>query len=101
MEKKKTAKRVARKKIELRYITDPRHGWAEVPAPLARQIGIGTDFTSRNCMLYLEEDCEMGDLDRALKKAGYKPDYVEMYVDDFDAWLDGDVWPSIPKLEVE
>ena len=44
------------KKIELRYIEDPGHGWAEVPSTLAKAIGIGTDFTYRNDMLYLEED---------------------------------------------
>lgn len=93
------AKRKAKKKIQLRYITDPRHGWCEVPATLAKKIGIGTDFPCRSGKLYLEEDCEMSDLDRALKKAGYKPDYLELYVDDFDAWLDGDVWPTVPELE--
>jgi hypothetical protein len=89
-------KKAAKKPMQLRYITDPSHGWAEVPAVLAFAIGLGTDFTSRNEMLYMEEDCEMSDLDRALNRAGYKPEYVEMYVDDFDAWLDGDVWPNIP-----
>jgi hypothetical protein len=87
------------KKIELRYITDPGHGWAEVSDTLARGIGLGTDFTYRNGMLYLEEDCEMGDLERALKRKGYAPSFVECYVDDFDAWLDGDAWPNIPKGE--
>lgn len=85
------------KKIELRYITDPGHGWAEVSDCLAKSLGLGTDFTSRNGMLYLEEDCEMGDLDRALKRKGYAPSYVECYVDDFDAWLEADAWPNIPK----
>ena len=85
------------KKIRLRYITDPGHGWAEVPETLARGTGIGTDYTQRNAMLYLEEDCEMADLERALKKAGYKPEFFECYVDDFDAWLDSDAWPGIPK----
>ncbi len=91
------AKTKTQKKIELRYITDPGHGWAEVPETLCKSVGLGTDFTYRNGMLYLEEDCEMGDLDRALKKHGYEPEYVDMYVDDFDAWLDGDQWPNIPK----
>jgi hypothetical protein len=92
---KKTAK--PKKHIQLRYIADPGHGWAEVPSVLCKAIGLGTDFTERNGVLYLEEDCEMSDLDRALKKHGYKPEYVEMYVDDFDQWLGGDVWPQIPK----
>lgn len=87
------------KKIELRFIEDPGHGWAEVPETLAKAIGIGTDFTYRNAMLYLEEDCEMADLEKALKKAGYEPTFVDCYVDDFDAWLDGDAWPNIPQVE--
>jgi hypothetical protein len=86
-----------KKKIQLRYITDPGHGWAEVPATLAFAVGVGTDFTSRNAMLYLEEDCEMAALERALKRNGYSPEFVEMYVDNFDTWLAGDQWPHIPK----
>lgn len=87
------------KKISLRYITDPGHGWAEVSETLAKSVGLGTDFTCRNGMLYMEEDCEMGDLDRALKRKGYAPSYVECYVDDFDAWLEADAWPNIPDGE--
>ena len=87
------------KKIELRYITDAGHGWAEVSDCLAKSLGLGTDFTSRNGMLYLEEDCEMGDLERALKRKGYAPSFVECYVDDFDAWLEADAWPNIPEGE--
>jgi hypothetical protein len=86
-----------KKHIQLRYITDPGHGWAEVPETLCKSIGLGKYTADRGGNCYLEEDCEMGDLDRALKKHGYEPEYVEMYVDDFDAWLDGDQWPNIPK----
>lgn len=85
------------KKITLRFIEDPGHGWAEVPETLAKAIGIGTDYTYRNAKLYLEEDCEAADLEKALKKAGYSAEYVNCYVDDFDAWLEGDVWPEIPR----
>lgn len=85
------------KQIELRFIEDPGHGWAEVPDTLCRAIGLGTAFTQRNGKMYLEEDCEAADLDRALKKHDYAVTYVDCYVDDFDQWLGGDVWPNIPQ----
>lgn len=85
------------KKITLRFIEDPGHGWAEVPETLAKAIGMGTDFTYRNGMLYLEEDCEVAGLEAALAEHGYTHTFVDCYVDDFDAWLDGDVWPMIPQ----
>jgi hypothetical protein len=90
---KKTA---AKKKIELRHITDPCHGWIEVPETLSKSLGLGIDYPSRDGMLYMEEDAEWLALEDALKAAGYKPSYVEMYVDDFDVWLDGGDWPAIP-----
>lgn len=88
---------MAAKKIELRYIEDPGHGWAEVPSTLSKALGLGTDFSQRNDMLYMEEDCEMQELESALTAQGYDWSYVGCYVDDFDAWLDGDAWPNIPK----
>jgi hypothetical protein len=84
-------------KVELRYIEDPGHGWAEVPASLAKALGIGTDFAYRDDTLYLEEDAEMQILEAALTSHGYDWSYVGHYVDDFDAWLDGTEWPNIPK----
>lgn len=86
-------------KIELRFIEDPGHGWAEVPASLAKTLGLGTDYTYRNRILYLEEDCEMQDLEDALASKGYEWSYLECYVDDFDAWLESDAWPGIPVLK--
>jgi hypothetical protein len=50
-------------------------------------------------MLYLEEDCEVQDLESALTGQGYDWSYVECYVDDFDAWINGETWPNIPKGE--
>jgi hypothetical protein len=85
------------KTVELRYIEDPGHGWAEVPTTLAKSLGIGTDFTYRDDMLYLEEDAEMQILEDALHSKGYDWSYACHYVDDFDAWLDGTEWPNIPK----
>lgn len=86
------------KKITLRFIEDPGHGWAEVPVTLAKRIGLGQDFSYRNDMLYLEEDCEARELDDALKKHGYECEFRSCYVDSFDDWLEGDVWPDIPAI---
>lgn len=85
------------KKLTLRYIEDPGHGWAEVPETLCKSLDLGTDFTQRNGQMYLEEDCEMQELESALTSAGYDWSYSACYVDDFDAWLDGPAWPEIPK----
>jgi len=95
MAKKKAA---AAKKLELRYIEDPGHGWAEAPETLCRTLGLNEYSAERNGMRYFEEDCEMTDLEEGLIKAGYKPKFVECYVDDFDEWLDSGVWPEIPKV---
>lgn len=92
------AKKKAGKKIELRFIEDPGHGWAEAPETLCKALGLKEYSAYRNGMLYFEEDCEMADLEKRLHKAGYAPTFVECYVDDFDAWLDGGAWPEIPKL---
>jgi hypothetical protein len=88
---------MAKKKLELRFISDPGHGWAEVPETLSKSLGLGTDFTCRNGMLYMEEDCEAAILEKALAKAGYAVSFVECDVDSFDEWMESDSWPGIPK----
>jgi hypothetical protein len=96
MAKKKAAK--AGKKLELRFIEDPGHGWAEAPETLCKSLGLDEYSAWRNGMRYFEEDCEMEVLEKKLKKAGYAPKFVECYVDDFDAWLDSNEWPGIPNI---
>lgn len=98
MAKKKSAKRTT-KKLELRFIEDPGHGWAEVPETLSKSLGLKEYSAWVNGMVYFEEDCELQDLEKALKKAGYNVQFVDCYVDSFDAWLESDVWPDIPALE--
>ena len=95
MAKKAAAK--SAKKIELRFIEDPGHGWAEAPETLCKSLGLKEYSAQRNGMLYFEEDCEVAVLERKLKKAGYEPKFVECYVESFDAWIEGDEWPQIPK----
>lgn len=49
--------------IKLRYITDPGHGWLEVPKSLLVELAIQdkiTDYSyQKGTMAYLEEDCDM------------------------------------------
>lgn len=49
--------------MKLRYITDPGHGWLEVPVNLLAELGIEDKITSysyrRGTMVYLEEDLDM------------------------------------------
>lgn len=98
MAKKKLAKRVYQK-LELRFIGDPGHGWAEVPETLFKALDLTEYSAQRNGKMYLEEDCELADLERAAKKAGYKLTLVDCYVDSFDDWIEGDSWPQIPLME--
>lgn len=92
-------KKAARKKpaaVTLRFISDPGHGWAEVPVALCRKLRLGTDFAARGKFCYLEEDEEATRLDRALKRHGVNATFAYHEVDDFDHWLGGEQWPYIP-----
>ena len=75
--------------VTVRFISGPGHGWAEVPVHLCKLLQLGTDYPSRG---------ECYDLDRAAKRQHLKVQMTEHYVDDFDTWLDGTVWPAIPHL---
>lgn len=52
------------KKYELRFISDPGHGWLEVPLALLKDLGIDRNITPysylNNGLAYLEEDCDYG-----------------------------------------
>ncbi len=49
--------------MKLRYITDPGHGWLEVPKSLLAELGIEDKISSysyqNGLMAYLEEDLDM------------------------------------------
>lgn len=92
----KTAVRKRAKSTALRFISDHRHGWVEVPANLCKKLGLGTDFTRRGKYCYLEEDAEAYDLHRAAKKHKVPVTYIYHDMDDFDAWLGCPTWPYIP-----
>ena len=60
------------RKITLNYYQDPGHGWVKVPIALLKQLGIEQDISHYSYMrdkyAYLEEDC---DLTRLLKALDY------------------------------
>jgi hypothetical protein len=85
------------KKIQLRFIEDPSHGWAEVPETLCKALGLTEWSAQCNGMMYFEEDCEVADLEEALKKHQYRHTFVSCYVDSFDRWLESTEWPDIPS----
>ena len=81
----------------LRFISDPGHGWVEVPADLLEKLRMGTDFPRRGDMCYLEEDEECYRLDISLKKhKELQATFAYHEVDDFELWLGGQQWPYIP-----
>jgi hypothetical protein len=97
MAKKKAAKKQTKpKSVTLRFISDPGHGWLEVPHSLCKTLGLGTDFPTRGGFCYLEEDAECTDFERAAKRHGVSFATPEHDVDNFDYWLNGDQWPYIP-----
>lgn len=97
MAKTKPAKqRARRQRVTLRFISDPGHGWLEVPKALCKQLRLGTDFAHRGDFFYLEEDCECDAFERAAKRHGVSFITPEHDVDSFDHWLGGEQWPYIP-----
>ncbi len=97
MAKKKLRKKVsAPKSVTLRFISDPGHGWLEVPKALCKKLGLGTDFPARGGFCYLEEDEECTAFDGAAKRRGVSFVTPEHEVDAFEHWLGGEQWPYIP-----
>ena len=83
-------------KTVLRFISDPGHGWVEVPVDLLEKLRLGTDFPRRGDMCYLEEDDDQSQFDDAIKRSKRQVTYSEAEVYSFDEWLEGDDWPYIP-----
>lgn len=94
--KKAVKKKPASKTATLRFISDPGHGWLEVPKSMCKKLGLGTDFPSRGKYCYLEEDAECTDFDRAAAKHGVLFVTADHEVDDFEHWFGGPQWPYIP-----
>jgi hypothetical protein len=85
--------------LRLRFISDPTHGWAEVPLALCKTLGLGVEFILKGDLAYLEEDAEFLMLEEDVQeKLGMPLDLWECEVDDFDEWLDGPDYPDFPHM---
>ncbi len=60
------------------YYTDPGHGWVEAPLALIHELGLTSKITpysyQRGGMVYLEEDCDAGELIAEMKARGMSYD---------------------------
>jgi len=62
------------KKITLLFLTDPGHGWLKVRRSVVEAAGVAQSISQysyqRNNHVYLEQDCDAGQLLEALKAQG-------------------------------
>jgi hypothetical protein len=69
--------------MKLRYISDPGHGWLEVPRAMLTALGIQDKITDysylRGTLAYLEEDLDMHTFMQAAKLADLDIELVEVY----------------------
>ena len=69
--------------MKLRYISDPGHGWLEVPRAMLTALDIQdriTDYSYlRGSMAYLEEDVDMSTFLQAARSVGLELEIVEVY----------------------
>jgi hypothetical protein len=69
--------------MKLRYISDPGHGWLEVPRAMLTALDIQDRITPysylRGSMVYLEEDLDMHTFMQAAKLADLDIELVEVY----------------------
>jgi hypothetical protein len=72
------------------YYTDPGHGWVEVPLSLIHELGLTNKITpcsyQRGDTVYLEEDCDAGELIAELKHRGLKYD-IKVVNSDYDSFI--------------
>jgi hypothetical protein len=66
-----------------RFITDPGHGWLEVPRAELDALGIANKISrysyQRADLVYLEEDCDFAHFAAAKAAAGQPVKYAEVY----------------------
>ncbi len=66
-----------------RFVSDPGHGWVEVPVAELVEMGVADKITGysyrKGNMAYLEEDMDAGTFFNALKAAGVKFKFNEVY----------------------
>lgn len=68
---------------EYRYISDPGHGWLEVPRSQIVGLGIEKDISrysyQRGHVVYLEEDCDMPKFITAMESHGVTVKTIDVY----------------------
>ena len=73
-------------------IYDPGHSWMEVPIRDVRDAGVYNKITQyspiKGGKMYLEEDCDLYTLYKALMDKNYTVNITDVHVDDFDAYLE-------------
>lgn len=71
--------------MKFRFISDPGHGWLEVPIQLIDVLGIRNKISAysyrRGLQAYLEEDCDAPEFLRACREQGITVEYDEVYED--------------------
>jgi hypothetical protein len=72
----------------LTFITDPGHGWLQVPLAELDELGIRSEITpysyKNGRFAYLEEDCDLGVYLDARQAQGFPPPVLlEKYMDHF------------------
>ena len=69
--------------MNFRFISDPGHGWVEVPIKLIEVLGIKSKISAYSYrkadMAYLEEDCDAYEFAQACKAQGITVEYSEVY----------------------
>jgi hypothetical protein len=69
--------------MKFRFISDPGHGWLEVPVDLVDRAGVIGAVSKysyhKGDLLYLEEDCDASRFLQALKKQGVNYEIEEVH----------------------
>jgi hypothetical protein len=73
-------------------IYDPGHSWLQVPIRDVRGAGVYNKITPyspiKGGKMYLEEDCDLYTLYKAMTDKGYTVNITEVHVDDFEVYLE-------------
>lgn len=69
--------------MNFRFISDPGHGWVEVPMQLIELLGIAHKISAysyrKGAMAYLEEDCDAYEFVQACKAQGINVEFDDVY----------------------
>jgi hypothetical protein len=71
--------------MKFRLISDPGHGWLEVPLDLLKVLGIKDQITVysylKGDLAYLEQDCDAALFVQTARAQGITVDYEDVYQD--------------------